>query len=577
MYTLRPYQTDAVKAALAHFRQSRDPAVIVLPTGAGKSLIIAELARIARGRVLALAHVKELVEQNYQKFANYGQAFGSGTGAGIYSAGLERKDHDNKVIFGSIQSVARAPAEFFKDFSLLIIDECHRVSDEGTQYLEVITALMKSHPEICILGLTATPYRLGMGWIYQYHVQGMIRTEEERFFKKCIYEVNLGYMIKHGFLTPPVKIDSPVASYDFSELFDKLSGYGVNDIEDILKDQKRVTPAIVDNILEISKDRRGVMLFTSTVRHAKEVLGYLPKNRSAIILGDTPPEERDTLINAFKNQQLKYLVNVSVLTTGFDAPHVDVIAILRPTESVSLYQQIIGRGLRLYPDKQDCLILDYTGMGHKIFRPEIGYNKPCKEAEVVDVPCPACGHHNEFWGIADQDGHVLEHFGNKCRGAVETFGAGVTGCGYRFRFTNCEICGGENDLNARTCNLCNNTIKDTKTKLQEARNAKDAHVMKPDTMMMKISLDKKHRERLEISYYDLDGNPLKEYFYLTTENDHKVFYYNFIRMHHKRPELKLKINDLQDALNARPYLRKPLYLIARKQGKFWQIREKIFI
>jgi DNA repair protein RadD len=95
----------------------------------------------------------------------------------------------------------------------------------------------------------------------------------------------------------------------------------------------------------------------------------------ALITGETPGPERDALINAFKEQQFRYLVNVSVLTTGFDAPHVDLIAILRPTESVSLYQQIVGRGLRLAPGKTDCLILDYAGNPHDLYSPEVGTRK----------------------------------------------------------------------------------------------------------------------------------------------------------------------------------------------------------
>lgn len=183
MYTLRPYQHEAVQAALRHFRRSRQPALVVLPTGAGKSLVIAELARLARGRVLVLTHVKELVEQNHSKYSSYGLT------AGIYAAGLHQKDTAEKVIFGSIQSVARAGPNFFADFSLLIIDECHRVSgEEGTQYNEVIRRIHGENKEICILGLTATPYRLDTGWIYQYHVGGRIRTAEPRLFKRCIFE-----------------------------------------------------------------------------------------------------------------------------------------------------------------------------------------------------------------------------------------------------------------------------------------------------------------------------------------------------------------------------------------------------
>lgn len=207
--------------------------MIVLPTGAGKSLVIAELARIAKGRVLVLAHVKELVEQNYEKYKSYGLE------AGIFSASLGKKDWDQKAIFGSVQSVARAPEEFFQNFSLLIIDECHRVAEEGsTQYQEVIKKLQNQNPGIFILGLTATPYRLGLGWIYEYSHTGEIKSERPRFFKQCVYELPLSYMIKHHYLTTPVKVDIPVTSYDFSALTENDRDYSVAEIEEILKSQK---------------------------------------------------------------------------------------------------------------------------------------------------------------------------------------------------------------------------------------------------------------------------------------------------------------------------------------------------
>ena len=174
MYKLRDYQQEAVNCAVKYFQKKRDPAMIVLPTGAGKSLVIAELARIAKGRVLVLAHVKELVEQNYEKYRSYDLS------AGIFSASLGKKDWDHKAIFGSVQSVARAPDDFFNEFSILIIDECHRVAEEGaTQYQEVIKKLLDRNPKLCILGLTATPYRLGVGWIYEYAHNGEIKTTQK--------------------------------------------------------------------------------------------------------------------------------------------------------------------------------------------------------------------------------------------------------------------------------------------------------------------------------------------------------------------------------------------------------------
>jgi DNA repair protein RadD len=574
VYELRPYQKEAVAATIRHFQQQRTPAVLVLPTGAGKSLVIAELARIAKGSVLVLAHVRELVEQNHGKFESYGLR------GGIFSAGLDRKDSAEKVIFGSIQSVARAPDEFFRQFSLLIIDECHRVSmDADTQYHQVISRLQAANPALCVLGLTATPYRLGLGWIYQFHARGMLRTNEDRFFKKCIYELPLSYMIRGGYLTPPVRIDAPVAAYDFSSL--KLrsgaSTFALAEIEQLLTDQKRVTPVIIANIVDMAADRAGAMIFTSSVRHAEEIMGLLPAGQAALVVGDTESADRDRIILDFKAKKLKFLVNVSVLTTGFDAPHVDLIAMLRPTESASLYQQIIGRGLRLSPGKEDCLILDYTGQNHSIFNPEIEDDKPSEESVPVKIACPMCGFDNTFWGYLAPDGEVIEHFGRKCRGATEdpaTFR--VIPCPYRFRFKCCDSCGAENDIAARVCHACQATIVDTDKKLREAMALKGAHVMRPDSMHFEKGADRKGKERLEIRYYDLDGNHLTEYFYLSTHADARGFYYNFIRMHARRPEVPFSVNSVDDVFTHLDRFRMPLYVIAQKKKHYWQVREKIF-
>ncbi len=574
MYTLRPYQEAAVQATLQHFRRSREPALVVLPTGAGKSLVIAELARIARGRVLVLAHVKELVEQNSEKFMSYGLE------AGIYSAGLDRKDTSEKVIFGGIQSVAHAGSSFFDEFSLVVIDECHRISGEGgTQYTEVLSKLRLKNPELCILGLTATPYRLDTGWIYQIHNKGIIRSEEKRLFRRCLFELTLREMIESRYLTPPVQIDAPVASYDFSKLASDLGrrSFSRTELDEILKDQTRITPVIVENILDLSRDRNGVLIFASTVSHARHVLSLLPEGESALVVGETETDERDDTIERFKSRKIKYLVNVSVLTTGFDAPHVDVIAILRPTESVSLYQQIVGRGLRLSEGKVDCLVLDYTGVPHDILRPEISDRRPSPDAVPVRVSCPQCPAENDFWGLKDDDGQVVEHFGKKCRGAVvDPESADIVPCGFRYRFAVCTSCQSENDYLAKSCAVCGAHLKDDETKLKEANSARDAHVMRPDTMTFEMKTDGKGRDRLEVRYYDLDGQFLSEVFFFDDNSGTKVFHYNFSRFHNPKPEKTIEVDSIDRALGSLKEFRIPLFVIARKQGKYWRIREKIF-
>lgn len=575
MYELRSYQKEAVEATLRHFRRSRHPAVIVLPTGAGKSLVIAELARIARGRVLVLAHVKELVEQNHAKFLAHGLE------AGIYSAGLNQRDDSQKVIFGSIQSVSRAVEDFFSDFSLLVIDECHRVADDAeTQYSQIIAKLRSANPQIAILGLTATPYRLDSGWVYEFNYKGFVCSVEPRVFKKCIYELTLRQMVAAGHLVPPVQIDAPIASYDFSslQLHAGKQSFSQAEIEAILKDQARITPVIIQNIVEMSCDRKGVIIFTASVRHAAEILNYLPQDQAALVLGDTPGDERDAIVRRFKAQEIKFLVNVSVLTTGFDAPHVDLIAILRPTESVALYQQIVGRGLRLFPSKQDCLVLDYTGVPHDIFSPHIRERKPLAEAVPVTVPCPKCEHENFFWGIKSSAGDVLEHFGSKCHAALENPQNGeLVPCGFRYRFKACEGCGTENDMDAGRCVNCSRIFVDDQAKLRQAMSLKDAHVMRPDTMIFEKKIDKKGIERLEIRYIDLNAQALSEAYWFSAPNDPKIFHYNFIRMHNRTPERRIAVNSIEDAIVHQDRFRLPLFVIARKQGKYWKIREKVFL
>ena len=574
MFELRDYQKQAVTNTIRYFQKTKDPAVIVLPTGAGKSLVIAELARIARGRVLVLAHVKELVEQNHHKYESYGLQ------AGIFSASLGKKDRDAKAIFGSVQSVARASDDFFENFSLLVIDECHRVAEEGaTQYQEVIKKIKDRNPEICVLGLTATPYRLGFGWIYEFNQAGEIKTDKRRFFKQCVYELPLAYMIKHGYLTVPVKVDIPVTSYDFSELMERDRPWTTAEVEEILKSQKRLTPLIIKNIIDITErfHRQGVMIFSSSVKHAEEIMGYLPADQARVVLGDTAIGERDQIVKDFKNRKFKYLVNVSVLTTGFDAPHVDVIAILRPTESNSLYQQIVGRGLRLSDEKSDCYVLDYTGMGHDIYKPEIADKRPKKDTVQVYVPCPKCTFENTFWGYADEDGVVYEHFGRKCKGAVQDERTlEIKPCGYRFRFKVCHKCGAENDITAKDCDKCDAVLIDADAKLKQAKLSKNAHVMTPDRITFEERVSKAGSPYLEIRYYDLDSEYLSEAHFFSNESSIKRFNIDFLRSHLRRPELAVELESPEQVIKYKALFRLPAFVIARKQEKFWKITEKVF-
>ncbi|MHB0775934.1 DEAD/DEAH box helicase family protein [Halomonas sp. WWR20] len=608
---LRPYQQQAVSRVVEHFRGSDDPAVVVLPTGSGKSLVIAELARLARGRVLVLAHVRELVEQNHAKYQAYGLE------ADIFSAGLGRKETERQVVFGSVQSVVRNLAAFERTrsdggpFTLLVIDECHRVSlDDDSSYRQVIVHLRRANPRLKVLGLTATPFRLGQGFIYHRHYHGMVRGETDSFFQDCVFEQPLRLMVKQGYLAPPVRVDAAVERYDFSRLAPSTRGLFAEEELNRVVRSHRATPMIIGEIIERAAERRGVMIFAATVAHAEEIMGYLPAGEAALITGATKSAERERLIATFKAQRLKYLVNVSVLTTGFDAPHVDLIAILRPTESVGLYQQIVGRGLRLAPGKQDCLVLDYAGNPWDLYAPEVGTPKPASDSEPVQVECPACGHANLFWGKRDGE-WVIEHYGRRCQGLVEQesgndgraihfalrAGSGAINsrarprakgtasktstpameqCSFRFRFKTCEQCGAENDIAARTCHGCGERLVDPDDKLKDALRLKDAKVLRVSGMQLAATVNGRDLPRLKVTYHDEDGATLDEWFALETPGQRGAFAAVFLRQHLRAPGQSWRPENPDEVIAGRDRLRAPDFVIGRKTGRYWQIREKLF-
>lgn len=524
---LRQYQAEAVSATLAHFRSSLDPACIVLPTGAGKSVVIAELARLARGRVLVLAHVKELCEQNHAKY----QAV-SGSTAGLYSAGLARRESAERVTFATVQSVAANLAAFEQAYSLLVIDECHRLApavelatetgeNEATQYGRVLAGLRRKNHKLKQLGLTATPYRLGLGWIYRTHYRGVVRAEESRPFERCIFEVSLRRLVTEGFLATPIVLDAPVAQYDFGALWPRpFSDEAPASVNELLVRSESVTRAIIEQVTERAEreGRQGVMIFAASVAHARQIAGYLPPGQFALVLGETEAHERDRLVLEFRRKRLRYLVNVGVLTTGFDAPHVDLVAVLRPTQSVSLFQQIAGRGLRLAEGKSDCLIIDYAGNGFEIYSPEVGGPKPTSDSQVVLVNCPRCGFENEFWGQVDSDGHVVEHYGRRCQHWLDSPSGSGSRCDYRFRFKECEGCSAENDIAARTCHSCGVALVDPDEKLREALQLKAARVLRVAHVEFIVQ-----ENSLLVQYHDEDGHGERERFDFDNPGQRAVF------------------------------------------------------
>ncbi|NRA85342.1 MAG: ATP-dependent helicase, partial [Gammaproteobacteria bacterium] len=277
--------------------------------------------------------------------------------------------------------------------------------------------------------------------------------------------------------------------------------------------------------------------------------------------------------NDFKAQKIKYLINVSVLTTGFDAPHVDFIALLRPTQSLSLFQQIVGRGLRLAPAKDDCLIIDYAGSGFDIYSPEVGSAKPSSDSVPVMVNCPICDFGNTFWGKVDGDGDIIEHFGRRCWGFELDENKQKVRCDYRFRFKECSQCGSENDIAARRCTSCDHAIIDPDNLLKKALKLKDALVLRCSGML--IEADLKTKNRIKITYFDEDGAKVSESFNLSHLGSRQAFNRQFGRRLKQSTEPR-QFKQADEVVSIQQQLLAPDFVIARKQNHYWQVKEKIF-
>ena len=358
---LRPYQQEAVDAVMRHVMASTTPCILEAATGAGKSHIIAEISKLIHQRsgkrILNLAPSGILVEQNYKKY------LATGNYASMFSASVGQKSTKHPVVFGTPGTVKNRISRFQNDLAAIIIDEAHGLTPT---VLSIVDAVKDCNPNLRVIGLSATPYRMNEGFIYEIGPNNRSVDKEQRldhtFFKKCVYQIRARTLIDMGYLTNPTIGSIGAENYQTMGMtLNNAGNFNKDDIDRAYHGHGRKTAAIVMDVVEKSRDRRGVIIFAATVAHAHEVLASLPPSISRIMTSqDTDQKECKTIVDAFKRQEVKYLVNVGKLTTGFDAPHVDVVALLRATESVGLLQQIIGRGLRLFDGKDDCLILDYA-------------------------------------------------------------------------------------------------------------------------------------------------------------------------------------------------------------------------
>jgi len=361
MISLRPYQQESIDALYAYFAKHDGNPLIVLPTGTGKSVVLSEFIRGAYEawpdtRVVMLTHVRELIQQNFATLIRNWPA----APAGIYSAGLGRKDIHAAIICAGIQSIYKN-AYKVQRCDLCIVDEAHLIPrDTETMYGKFLAELKSINPHMKIIGLTATPFRMD---------SGMLHKGKGALFTDIAYEMSILEAIQRGYLTEVIPKDTKT-KLDVSGVGTRGGEFIAGELERAV-DIEPVTAAAVQEIIAYgtapANPRGSWLIFCAGVDHALHVRDAVRAAgfTAETVTGETPAAERDSIIRDFKAGRIRCLTNMSVLTTGFDAPGVDLIGMLRPTKSAGLFVQMIGRGTRLAEGKDNCLLLDFAGNTHR--------------------------------------------------------------------------------------------------------------------------------------------------------------------------------------------------------------------
>jgi DNA repair protein RadD len=354
MFTLRYYQEEAVNSVYNYFMVKAGNPIIAMPTGTGKSIVIAELTRrvlhaYPSQQIQMVTHVKTLIKQNFDKLL---QQWPSAP-AGIYSAGLKRRDTDHPIIFGGIQSMHKRAAEF-GHVDLLVVDECHLIpTNSETMYQRYITALLEINPHLKVIGLSATPYRLKGGHL----------CEGGTFTDVCFDNTQLGAfnkLIDEGYIVPPQpkKMNNEI---DSTGLHLRGGEYITAELEERVEGD--VSLRALEETVSEGRNRHHWLVYAVSVAHANTITKILNDMgvRTVSYHSKMPAKEADQALIDFADGKYRAIVSRDRLTTGVDLPQVDLIAVLRLTRSPGLWVQMLGRGTRPYPGKTDCLVLDFAG------------------------------------------------------------------------------------------------------------------------------------------------------------------------------------------------------------------------
>ena len=350
----RPYQQEAIDALHAHICSKRTNPCVVIPTGGGKSALIAWMimkwkADAPQVRIVILAHRKELIEQNAAELQGMCPDFC----VGVFSASLGRRDYEADILFASVDSVFKRSGEF-APFDVAMVDEAHRIPIKGEgKYRTFLQGCRQNNPRLVVIGWTATPYRMGVGSI----------CHEDHLLHEICYEASITSLIRDGYLS---RLRSKVALHQPDlDGIKKIAGeYAISALAERTNVDKVVDAAVDEAVRFMDQEKRKhAVFFCVDVEHCEMVSASLKRHRikAPSVTNKTKQEVRERVANDFKAGKYRAICNVNVYTEGFNAQRVDCIVLLRPTLSAGLYSQMVGRGLRRHDDKKDCLVLDFAG------------------------------------------------------------------------------------------------------------------------------------------------------------------------------------------------------------------------
>ncbi len=561
----RPYQSKIIENSIEHFKKSPDPVVVSASVGAGKSLIAAAIAKHVaekNGRTMVIQRQGELADQNS------GAAWSLGLMNSVYSASLKIKSMAHKVIYATEGTIYNALNTDFANFKLdlIIIDECHQCDYErdDSQFMTILNHFYTINPKLRVLGLTGSPFR---------GVTSIIGP----FWKDMIGNISTDKLIDEGYLVPPTfGWPDGDEEFDFSSLEPSSSTgeYTEKQLDEILNSNPTLTQSIIAEVVHRTKDRHGVLIFASTKRHTKEIAKALPEGSYGIITDATPDAKRAKILDDARNGRLKYVVNVSCLTTGVDVPRWDTLVYLRPVGSLVLLTQSIGRILRLCPEigKESGLVLDYAGvmdrLGHLYNNPildQAGLEKAKRDGNIIH--CPRCNEENSDTA-------------RRCigRDRLEPDGR----CGFFWKSNLCPKCGTENDISASECRQpsCRYQLRDpNKSLLRKAYSdtelvavkSMDLHPTRNGGILVKYTLQEEpERHGHPVEFFKPDGD----------SRARTIWNQKFLKDHAESKQAHSLIYPLRNSkaiLSYRDKLRTPTHIAYRINDKDkFVIGRKIF-